>query len=193
MNNALTLWSHNRRILTKESLCSNVSFKYPGTKEDQVAVRDVSFTIPSSALVVIVGANGSGKSSLVKLLSHLYQPTSGTILIGEHEATAYRVKELHEATALLTQDHTIFPGLPVSENIGIGDPSDVNNMKKIHEAARLGGAHELINKLPRKFDEELSPVQTCAAMRTLSPGPLKKLRDNVERVKDLSGMSRPFA
>lgn len=158
-----------------------------------MAVRDVSFTIPASSLVVIVGANGSGKSSLVKLLAHLYRPTSGTILIGGQDAAKYRIEELHEATALLTQDHTIFPGLSLSENIGIGDPSDVDNVKKIREAARLGGAHEFINKLPRQFDEELSPVQTCQAFRTLSPGPLRKLRDDVERVKDLSGTLRPFA
>lgn len=87
--------------------------------------------IPSSSLVVIVGENGSGKSSIVKLLTQLYAPTSGSILIDGVDSICYREDDLYAATALLTQDHTIFP-LSISENIGIGDPSDVDN-KTIRE------------------------------------------------------------
>ena len=138
-------------------------------------------------MVVIVGANGSGKSSIVKLLAQLYRPTSGTIFIEEKPAETYRPSDLYTAMALLTQQHSIFP-LTLAENIGLGDPSDADNLKKVYEAARLGGADEFINKLENKFEEELHPVQTCGSRAFRLPeGPLRDFRRNIERQKEISG------
>lgn len=173
-------------ILTTRTTYSNVNFKYPGSKDDQIAVRDVSFSIPASSLVVIVGANGSGKSSIVKLLTQLYRPTSGDIIIDDHEVSTYRLDDLYQAIALLTQEHAILP-VSVAENIGLGDPTDVDNMKKIQEAARCGGSHGFIQKLEYGYDEELSPLKTSYRTRPLDDGPLKKLSDDIERIHDISG------
>lgn len=168
-------------------LSSDVSFKYPGSKDDKLALQDVSFTIAPSSLVVIVGANGSGKSSIVKLLCQLYRPTSGKIFIGGQPAETYRPQDLYGATALLTQQHAIFP-LTLAENIGLGDPMDADNLKKIYEAARLGGADEFINKLENKFEEELQPIQTCGTRSFRLPeGPLRDFRKNIERQQEISG------
>ena len=74
-----------------------------------LAVNKVSFKLPPSSLVVIVGENGSGKSSIVKLLTQLYAPSAGSILIDGIDSLSYNKDDLHAATALLTQDHTILP------------------------------------------------------------------------------------
>lgn len=167
-------------------LFRDVSFEYHGSEHP--VVRNVSFTIPASSLVVIIGENGSGKTSLVKLLTRLYAPTSGSILIDGIDASAYHLDDLYAATALLTQDHTIFP-FSVAENIGIGDVTAVDNMARIMEAARLTGAAEFIEKLDKGYDEVLHPVDTWQGCRyPLPDGPVKEFADEVERRKDVSGM-----
>jgi ABC-type multidrug transport system fused ATPase/permease subunit len=106
-------------------------------------LRNVSFTLPPSSLVVIVGANGSGKSSLVNLLTCIYPPSTGHILFDGTEPYEYsegdkgnekdrereksacvrrRVEDLQRQTAVLTQHCTLFSAFPVWENIAIGDP-----------------------------------------------------------------------
>lgn len=140
-------------------------------------------------MVVIVGENGSGKSSLVKLLTRLYAPSSGSILIDGIDAAAYHLDDLYAATALLTQDHTVFP-LTIAENIGIGDVTAVNDMARIKEAARLAGASEFIEKMANGYDEELQPIRTWEGCRdSLPDGPVKRFADEVERSRDISGAS----
>ncbi|KIP12397.1 hypothetical protein PHLGIDRAFT_124233 [Phlebiopsis gigantea 11061_1 CR5-6] len=177
--------SHRRDSMSIE-MC-DVNFKYPGKDNEKFALRNLSFKIPPSSLVVIVGANGSGKTSIVKLLAQLYRPTSGQILIGGQPAETYIPQDLYNATALLTQKHSIFP-LSMAENIGLGDPSEVDNFTKIVEAARMGGAYELIESFEEKWEQELDPIQTCGSRAYRLPdGPLKELRAAVERCKEISG------
>ena len=148
----------------------------------------VSFTLPASSLVVIVGENGSGKSSIVKLLTQLYAPSAGSIVIDGVDSKLYDKDALYASMALLTQDHTIFP-LSIAENIGIGDTDDVNDMTKVVEAARLGGASAFIEKRANRYDEVLHPVRTWQTCRYQLPdGPLKKFSEDIERSTEVSGM-----
>lgn len=92
----------------------NVSFAYPGfistpSSEPQWALRNVSFTIQPGQLCVIVGNNGSGKSTILKLLSRLYDPTEGTIFLGGHDIRTLRLSDLRKAVSVLFQDYTVFP------------------------------------------------------------------------------------
>ncbi|TFK76612.1 P-loop containing nucleoside triphosphate hydrolase protein [Pluteus cervinus] len=127
----------------------NVSFRYPGT--DSWALKDVSFRLLPGQLCVIVGVNGSGKSTILKLIARLYDPTEGQILIDDQDISILRLEDLRRAMAVLFQDFTHFP-LSIGDNIGLGDPQHAADEDKIREAARLGGAEEFVDRLPDGFD-----------------------------------------
>lgn len=172
----------------------NLSFCYPRSPDQRLVLKDVTFDIPASSLVVIVGANGSGKSSLVKLLCSLYNPTLGTILIDGKSANEYRRQDLRRATAVLTQDHLLFP-LSISENISIGDPScedSPEKMERIRIAAKMGGAEQVIEKLAHGFEEMTRRMGSLyTSEEPPPPGPLKDIADAVEEYPDFSGLSLP--
>ncbi|KAG1775581.1 P-loop containing nucleoside triphosphate hydrolase protein [Suillus placidus] len=130
----------------------NVSFQYPG--RDRYALRDVSFKIGAGQLCVVVGVNGSGKSTILKLISRLYDPTEGTILIDDRDIKTIRLADLRAVMSILFQDYTQFP-LSMRENIGLGNPALAHDDDKVREAARLGGAEDFVDELPDGFDTYL--------------------------------------
>ncbi|KAG1825441.1 P-loop containing nucleoside triphosphate hydrolase protein [Suillus subaureus] len=135
----------------------NVSFQYPGA--EGYALQNVSFTIGAGQLCVIVGVNGSGKSTILKLICRIYDPTEGTIFIDNRDIKTLRLADLRAAMSILFQDYTHFP-LSISENIGLGNPALAHDYDKVREAARLGGAEHFIDKLPDGFDTYLDrPVK----------------------------------
>lgn len=135
----------------------NVSFRYPGA--EKYALQNVSFTIGAGQLCIIVGVNGSGKSTVLKLISRIYDPTEGTIFIDNRDIKTLRMADLRAAMSILFQDYTHFP-LSISENIGLGNPALAHDYDKVREAARLGGAEHFIDELPDGFDTYLDrPVK----------------------------------
>lgn len=150
------------------------------------AIKDISFTLPPSSLVVIVGTNGSGKTTILKLLSSLYRPSSGTILIDGKPVESYKATSLQESTAVLTQSHQLFP-FSVSENIGMGDPLHATDKERIQEAAKLGGAEAVIKKFKDGMDHFLQYDNTLFATQTLSPGNLRDFFNSLERDTSVSG------
>jgi ABC-type multidrug transport system fused ATPase/permease subunit len=127
----------------------NVSFQYPDN--EMCALQDVSFRIEASQLCVIVGGNGSGKSTILKLISRIYDPTEGTILIDNRDIKTLKLADLRAAMAILFQDYTHFP-LSIRDNIGLGNPDFAQDDDKIREAARMGGARDFIEELPDGFN-----------------------------------------
>ena len=113
--------------------------------------------IQAGQLVVIVGANGSGKSTLIRILSRLYDPASGTVHIDGRPSTDYIVSDLHEATALVSQDSQLYP-LSLRENIGLGHHEKVRDENLVKQAAEEGGAAEFIAKLKDGMDTVLEPM-----------------------------------
>ncbi|KAG8888842.1 hypothetical protein FRB98_006628 [Tulasnella sp. 332] len=126
----------------------DVTFKYPNT--EATVIDKLSFKIAAGSTVVIVGENGCGKSSSMKLLSRLYDVTDGEILIDDLPITEYKVNDLRAATAIMYQDYHHFD-LSLQENIGLGNVSRCNDLDAVKEAAKLGGAHEFIEKLPNGY------------------------------------------
>ncbi|KAF7358426.1 Lipid A export ATP-binding/permease protein MsbA [Mycena venus] len=166
----------------------NVSFAYPGGKSKDSAVKNVSLKIPAGHLVVIVGANGSGKSTIIKLLNRLYDVDSGEILLDKRPIKNYRIQDLRKAQALLAQDHKLYP-LSLAENIGLGNPDHVDDIDMVMQAAGSGGAVEVIRRQKDGLDTVLLPVSTAHGAH-LDKHKHKKLRsilEGLEKKAEVSG------
>lgn len=130
----------------------NVTYRYPGT--DHAAIENVSFTIAPGETIALVGKNGAGKSTVVKLLGRLYDPTEGQILIDGRDVREYDPAELRREFGLMFQDFATYQ-LTARENIGVGNVDQVAAMDEIRAAAGRGGSTEVIEKLPQGFDTML--------------------------------------
>lgn len=132
-----------------------VSLRYPGCQHD--AVREVSFEIQPGQLVLVVGVNGSGKSSMLKLLARLFDPSKGQIFIDDKPLTSYDADMLRAAMSFLPQAPVVYP-VSVRENISLSllSKRDVND-KDVEEAARRGGCSQLISRFSNQYDTQLQP------------------------------------
>ncbi|KAJ7041945.1 P-loop containing nucleoside triphosphate hydrolase protein [Mycena alexandri] len=169
---------------------NNVSFSYPGTTAH--ALNNITLSIKPGQLVVIVGSNGSGKSTIIKLLTSLYDATSGSITIDGEDIRNYRLADLRHATAALTQDHHLYP-LSLRENIGLGNPAHVSNVEMIRAAAKQGGADGLISKLGDGFETVLEHPRGMQYGIDVSKGDGTLLGEALEKMTkeaDVSGGER---
>ncbi|KAJ7181840.1 P-loop containing nucleoside triphosphate hydrolase protein [Mycena filopes] len=164
----------------------NVSFTYPGGQSAVNALYDISFKIPAGALVVIVGANGSGKSTIMKLLSRLYDADTGVIRVDGRPITEYCLADLRQAQATLTQDHMLYP-LTLRENIGLGCPEHVDNDELVTQAAHEGGSSKLIARLTCGLNTRLSPTLTAQGYHLDDHKTLKSVLATLENTTDVSG------
>ena len=132
-----------------------VSFVYPGTT--RVVLSDFSCRILRGESVAIVGENGAGKSTLLKLLSRLYDPTDGEILLDGVDLRDYELQELRRRLSCVFQDFMKY-NLSVRENIGLGDVSRMERSEDLRCAARSVGAGHLLDRLERGLDTELGKI-----------------------------------
>lgn len=140
-------------------------------------------------MVVVVGVNGSGKSSTVKLFNRLYEPTSGEILLDGRPLGDYKTADLRRSMAILRQDHNPYP-VSMRENIGLGLPNRTVTDEDIEAAARKGGAAKFIEKLDKKYDEVLQPVSLSdyyTVDDSKEDEELKKHLEGVEKWTNVSG------
>ncbi|QRV75056.1 ABC transporter [Ceratobasidium sp. AG-Ba] len=135
----------------------SVDFRYPMT--DKLVLKDMSFSINSGQLCVIVGENGCGKSTTINMITRMYDCTSGVVLIDGRPIGDYMLSSLRGATSVMYQDYHHLP-LTIRENILLGKPDSENPTEEIEEAAKLGGAYDFVQKLPLKFDTNLKPSNT---------------------------------
>ena len=129
----------------------NVSFTYPGKDPaTAAALRNVSFTIKSGEAIALVGRNGAGKTTIVKLLTRLYDPDGGQILIGGRDIREYDIEELRRVIGVIFQDYVTYH-MNARENIGVGRIDDIDNLELIEVAAGKSGASAVIDKLPSGY------------------------------------------
>jgi ATP-binding cassette subfamily B protein len=127
----------------------NVSFKYPGS--DAWILRGVSFRIPAGKRLAIAGENGAGKTTLVKLLSRLYDPSEGQILLDGQDLRDIDLAQLRKHVAVVFQDFFRYD-LSAADNVGLGQVDAMEERSRVVAAARKGGAHDVIDKLPSGYD-----------------------------------------
>ncbi len=128
-----------------------VSFAYPGSKRK--VLRDISFVVEPGQNIAIVGKNGAGKSTIVKLLCRFYDVTSGEILLNGVNIKDVARADWYGYLGTLFQDFVHY-NFSVRDNILFGN-IDKKDDKALYEAARRSGALEFIEKLPRGFDTQL--------------------------------------
>ena len=130
----------------------NVSFKYPNS--EKWALRNLSFTLHAGEKLALVGENGAGKTTIVKLLAHLYEPTEGRILLDGVDLCDYDPDDLRREIGIIFQDYFRY-AFTVSENIAVGNIPERSNSALIEEAAGKSLADEVIEGLPKKYEQML--------------------------------------
>jgi ATP-binding cassette subfamily B protein len=128
----------------------NVGFRYPGA--EKWAVRGLSFTLRAGEVLALVGENGAGKTTLVKLLSRLYDPDEGRILLDGHDLREYDLFELRANIGVIFQDFVRFH-LTAGDNIAVGRIEARDDRARIEEAARRSLADDVVAKLPAGYDQ----------------------------------------
>jgi ATP-binding cassette subfamily B protein len=133
----------------------DVSFTYPGKDpETEAALKNVSFALYAGEAIALVGRNGAGKTTIVKLLTRLYDPDEGDIFIGGRNIKEYDLKELREEVGVIFQDYVTYH-LNARENIGVGRVAEIDNLSLVDTAAQKSGARAAIEKLPAGYETML--------------------------------------
>lgn len=133
----------------------NVCFAYPGT--DKLVLKNVSFKLEGGSTNVLVGLNGAGKTTIIKLITRLYDPTSGIVLLDGKDIRSYDVEKLYEIYGTIFQDFGRY-ALSVKENIAFGDISKGVIDEDIQSASISSGSSEFIEKLPLKYETPLTKL-----------------------------------
>jgi ATP-binding cassette subfamily B protein len=130
----------------------DVGFHYPG--KDSWALRHVDLTIAPGDSIALVGENGAGKTTFVKLLAGLYQPSEGRIVLDGRDLSTWEPEQLRRRFGVLFQDFNKYQ-LKLRENIGLGSVAHLADETRIERAAERGGASELLQTLPGGLDAAL--------------------------------------
>ena len=129
---------------------SHITFHYPHT--ERTILRDVSLTIHRGQNIAIVGENGAGKSTLIKILTGLYNPTSGTVLLDGRNLKDLDIASWHGYISSLQQDYLRYIFTSVKDNIYFGDVSRPFDKQRYDAAVSGAEAKQMIAKLPKKDD-----------------------------------------
>ncbi len=130
----------------------SVSFRYPGSEDE--ALSDVSLHLTPGRSIALVGSNGSGKTTMIKLLAGLYAPTAGRILLDGTDLRDWDSTALRERIGIIFQDFMRYQ-LPVGENIGAGDVAHFQDEERWQRAARKGLAETFIEDIPGGYHAQL--------------------------------------
>jgi ABC-type multidrug transport system fused ATPase/permease subunit len=125
----------------------NITFGY---RDDEMVLKNVCFKVEAGEKIAIVGATGSGKTTIISLLCHFYMPQQGQILLDGHDLRSLPLADLRQQIGLVLQDVFLFAGT-IEENISLGN-RDISS-ERIRQAAADVNALRFIERLPGKFQE----------------------------------------
>ena len=148
----------------------DVAFRYPLTTKD--VLNGVSFKITKGHALALVGENGAGKTTVVKLLTRLYEPTAGRILFNGLEASRFSPRSVQQAMSIIFQDYGRYQ-MTARENIAISDLSGLQDDSALTRAGERAGANEFVAELPSGLDTMLGRM--FEGGRQLSGGQWQRL------------------
>jgi ATP-binding cassette subfamily B protein len=148
----------------------DVGFRYPDT--DIWAVRGLSFTLVAGETLALVGENGAGKTTIVKLLTRLYDPDEGRITIDGIDLREMDIDDIHSHVGVIFQDFIRY-SFTAADNIGVGRVEESANSGRIERAAERSLADAVIARLPLKYDQPLGRLFNKG--RDLSGGEWQKV------------------
>ncbi len=140
------------RVIQRGFEFKNVSFQYPGSSRQ--ILRNVNFRLAPSERIAIVGENGQGKTTIVKLLTRLYEPTAGQILLDGRDLRDYDLESLWKEIGVIFQDFMRYE-MTAGANIAVGRIEERDNPFRIRAAATKSLAEHAIRRLPKGFDHML--------------------------------------
>lgn len=149
---ALSPPRHLKPQMEHRIVFEDVSFHYPGTATD--VLHGLNLVIEPRDTVALVGLNGAGKTTFLKLLTRLYDPTGGRILLDGYDLREYDVREIYRLFGIIFQDFGKYAAT-VSENIAFGDTQQSLDKERVEAAARNGNADSFIRKLSLGYDTPL--------------------------------------
>lgn len=153
-----TIESQNKKVKEQpvHNICfEDVSFKYTGS--DNYALKNININFNTNNTICLVGENGSGKSTFVKLLLRIYDPTHGRVLLDGIDLKEYDINELRAFFGVLFQDYIKFSD-SVHNCIGFGNVDKIHDNQEIEKAAEIAGASEFIENYKNKYDTNLSKM-----------------------------------
>ena len=133
----------------------NVSFRYPGSGEDELS--DISFYIGKGQTLAIIGATGSGKTTLVSLIARFYDATSGEVLVDGVNVKDYTFDALYDRIGYVTQRAVLFAGT-VKDNIFFGESAAENSGENLSSALSLSQSEEFVSRLDGGADHEIAQL-----------------------------------
>ncbi|RMF00575.1 MAG: ABC transporter ATP-binding protein [Chloroflexi bacterium] len=148
----------------------NVTFRYPGT--ERPVFENFNFSVPAGKVVAVVGSNGVGKTTMLKLLCRFYDPESGSIQLDGVDLRDLSVEELRRMTTVMFQFPMLYSDT-AGGNIALGDLDANPSQTQIEAAARRAGAHEFISRLPKGYNSLMT--KTFSSGTELSGGERQRL------------------
>ncbi|WP_424320883.1 ABC transporter ATP-binding protein [Lacticaseibacillus chiayiensis] len=147
---SMTFVSGPHRDLDGAVEFDDVTFTYPG--DDKPTIRDIGFAVKPGEMIGIVGATGSGKTTLAQLIPRLFDPDTGIVKVGGHDVRAVTEADLRQTVGFVLQRSTLFSGT-IAENLQQGHPNaDLASMKW---AAQIAQSAEFIERLPHTYHAEV--------------------------------------
>jgi len=130
----------------------NVSFRYPGSS--RLVLNGLDFHLRPGERIALIGENGEGKTTIVKLLTRLYDPFEGQVLLDGVDLREYDLEDLYKEIGVIFQDFMRYE-MTARENIAVGRIEQVNNMELLQQSAQKSMADGVVGKLPAHYDQML--------------------------------------